>query len=166
MSVPSTFLSETRVRVALIISPVGDLTAATMPALRVSVARSLSEGVGRIIIDLSGVAVVDEFGHAGLAACSLAADAAHASLVLTGLPSPHSPRSDGVATSERNQLAMGRDQHGTQPQDRVCGRFVRGTISGRVPRYGDDIGHPGDHERMRPKNATDSRTRVRPPVSR
>ncbi len=166
MTVGNTFLSETRVQAARVISPVGDLTAATMPELRRSVARSLSEGAGRIIIDLSGVAVVDGFGREALAACSRAADAAHASLVVTGMPSARSRRGDDATTSSPNTQAATRCTVGMQPRDPVGGAFVRATITGRVLRCGDAVGHRGDHQETRPKSTTGPKRRTRPGVLR
>lgn len=166
MTVANTFLSETRVQAARVISPVGDLTAATMPELRRAVARSLSEGAGRIIIDLSGVPQIDGFGRAGLAACSRAADAAHASLVVTGVPAVRSGRGDDATTSTPNTQAATRCPAGMPPRDPVGGGFVRATITGRVLRCGDAVGHRGDHQEMRPKSTTGPKRRTRPGVLR
>jgi hypothetical protein len=117
MTAPSTFLSDTRVRAAQLVSPVGDLTAATTPGLRTSVARSLSEGARRVIVDLSQVTFVDQDGRDGLAACSLAADAAHAVLVTAparsaGLPGRLSgaglKTTNNLATAKSNDAGSGR----------------------------------------------------------
>jgi anti-anti-sigma regulatory factor len=166
MSGPSTFLTETRVQAARIISPFGDLTAAAMPELRRSVARSLSEGAGRIIIDLSGVALVDGVSRAGLDACSRTAGPTQASLIITGSPSPRSQPGDGMATDEPSDLRSGGDTSGTQPRDPICGTFVRGTITGRVLRCADVAGHSGNHRRMRPKEINRSKGRTRAGVLR
>jgi anti-anti-sigma regulatory factor len=66
-----------------VIAPTGELTAATMPALRRWVATRLSEGTRRIVVDLSDVSLVDESARAGLVICARAARAAHSELVVT-----------------------------------------------------------------------------------
>jgi anti-anti-sigma regulatory factor len=68
---------------ARVITPTGALTAATMPTLRRWVATRLSEGVRRIVVDLSQVSSVDESARAGLVICARAARAAHSVLVVT-----------------------------------------------------------------------------------
>lgn len=69
-------------RSAYVVTPVGELNAETMPELRSWVAHRLSEGVGRIVIDLSHVSCVDDAALAGLVICARAARAAHARLVV------------------------------------------------------------------------------------
>lgn len=64
-------------RSAHVASPVGELNAQTMPELRRWVARQLSEGIDRIVIDLSQVSRVDDAAQAGLVICARAARAAH-----------------------------------------------------------------------------------------
>jgi anti-anti-sigma regulatory factor len=75
------------------LSPTGELTAATMAELRRWVATRLSEGVRRIVVDLSHVSVVDESARAGLEICARAARAAHSVLVVT--PQRHDDDTDG-----------------------------------------------------------------------
>jgi anti-anti-sigma regulatory factor len=75
------------------LSPTGELTAATMAELRRWVATRLSEGVRRIVVDLSHVSVVDESARAGLVICARAARAAHSVLVVT--PQRHDDDTDG-----------------------------------------------------------------------
>ena len=64
-------------RFAHVVSPVGELNAQTMPELRRWVAHQLSEGIERIVIDLSQVSRVDDAAQAGLVICARAARAAH-----------------------------------------------------------------------------------------
>jgi hypothetical protein len=54
---------------------------------------------------------------------------------------------------------------GATPQPRVCGTFVRGTITGRVLKCGYSAGHGGDHERTRPKTRR-VKNRTRPGILR
>lgn len=68
---------------ARVVRPTGALSATAMPELRRLVSTLLSEGVRRIVIDVSGVTSIDESAAAGLVVCARAARAAHAILVVT-----------------------------------------------------------------------------------
>ena len=73
-----------RGRPARVVTPLGELTFLTMPELRTWIAERLSEGVGRIIIDMSKVTRLDDSARAGLVICARAARAAHSRLVVGG----------------------------------------------------------------------------------
>jgi anti-anti-sigma regulatory factor len=76
-----------RGRSARIVTPIGELTALTMPVLRTWIGERLSEGARRIVVDMSQVTRLDDSARAGLVICARAARAAHARLVVSGTTS-------------------------------------------------------------------------------
>jgi anti-anti-sigma factor len=70
-----------------VLRPSGALDRASSLELREAVGRSLSEGPATLVIDLSGVSVVDAAGVAVLLYACRAATAAHVKLVVSA-PSP------------------------------------------------------------------------------
>jgi anti-anti-sigma regulatory factor len=68
---------------ARVVRPTGALTVTAMAELRRWVSTCLSEGVRRIVVDLSEVTSISDSAAAGLVVCARAARAAHGVLLVT-----------------------------------------------------------------------------------
>ncbi len=153
------FLNETRGRGERVIRPAGQLTDMTEGALRASVARAISQGAHRIVVDLSSVGRIDGRGRVALVECSRAARAARATMVVSAAPGHvrallrASDREvdarDGLAHAVHvgsDELAVERVGGQGDAAKPVCGAFVHRTPTGHAMTCALRVGHGGGHQ--------------------